>query len=56
MTWHKIQQYIAKHQLPYKVVRWNMSLRGVLVNLTNDQAVASNARDAWRYLYTPRGM
>ena len=48
-TWADIQAFIAKHSLSYRVMRWNMSLRGCLIN-DFDNAVAYTVKDAERYL------
>ncbi|MGB8030342.1 MAG: hypothetical protein WCF30_11840 [Terracidiphilus sp.] len=45
-SWSGIQQFIAKHNLPYKVERWNMSLRGVLVTSYGDAVIAHTVKDA----------
>lgn len=48
-TWGAIQAFIDRHGLPYRVERWNMSLRGCLIN-DFDNAVAYTVKDAERYL------
>ncbi len=50
MTWSKVQSFIDKHSLPYKVERFNMSLRGVLVDTFTKDAVEYTASDAMRFL------
>lgn len=50
MTWAKVQAFIDKHSLPYRVERFNMSLRGVLVDAFTKDAVEYTASDAMRFL------
>ena len=49
-TWGAIQAFIAKHSLPYKVIRWNMSLRGCLVDTFTHETVAYSVKDAAKWL------
>jgi hypothetical protein len=49
-TWADVKLFIAKHNLPYKVEQFNMSLRGVLVSTFDGEAVAYTVKDAARYL------
>lgn len=49
-TWEDVISFISKHQLPYKVERFNMSLRGALVSTFDGQAVAYTIKDAAKYL------
>ena len=51
MTWAKVQQFIAKHDLPYRVERFNMSLGGVLVDAFTKEPVAYTAKEAWRHIH-----
>lgn len=44
-SWAEIQALVEKHSLPFKVQRWNMSLRGVLVH-DSGVSVAHNVKDA----------
>lgn len=41
-TWGDLAQFILVRQLPYKVVRFNMSNRGVLVDTICDENCADN--------------
>lgn len=50
MTWAKVQQFIDHHALPYKVQRFNMSIRGVLVDTFTGDAVEYTAKDAMIFL------
>ena len=49
-TWGDVDKFLAKHDLPYKVVRFNMSLAGRLVDVMTDKVVASTVREASAYL------
>ncbi len=50
MTWNKVQQTIDKHNLPYRIERFNMSHAGVLVDADTRGAVAYTAKDAYDFL------
>lgn len=50
MTWHRVQQFIDKHSLPYRILRFNMSLAGCLTDTFTDEAVAFTAKDAMTHL------
>ena len=49
-TWADVQAFVAKHVLPYKVLRFNMSRAGVLVDTFTDRSVANTVREARRLL------
>ena len=49
-TWKQVSAFIAKHSLPYRVERFNMSLRGALVDTFTGRAVAYSVRDAAKHL------
>lgn len=49
-TWVEVQAFVTKHDLPYKVLRFNMSRAGVLVDTFTDQSVANTVREARRLL------
>jgi hypothetical protein len=34
-TWGDVAQFVEAHELPFKVERWNMSLRGTLVDFAD---------------------
>jgi hypothetical protein len=48
-SWESVQRYVDLHSLPYKVIRFNMSLRGVLVSTWNGETVANSIREAVQY-------
>lgn len=50
MTWAQVQKFINVHSLPYSVQRFNMSLRGCLVDAWSGEAVANTARLAMAHL------
>jgi len=50
MTWAKVQEFINKHSLPYKVERYNMSLRGTLIDRDTKDAVCYTVKDATDFL------
>jgi len=45
-TWSDVQSFITKHDLPFNVIRFNMSLRGVLVDSISDESIAYDFRTA----------
>ena len=49
-SWENIAAFVAKHDLQYRVERFNMSNRGVLVGKVVDQVFAYRVRDAARML------
>lgn len=49
-TWADVQRFIELHSLPYKVQRFNMSLRGVLIDTFTNLAVAYSVKDAAKHL------
>jgi hypothetical protein len=49
-TWSDVQTFIDAHSLPYKVIRWNMSLRGVLVDALTNDSVMHTVKDAATFI------
>lgn len=49
-TWGDVAQFVDAHALPFKVIRFNMSNRGVLV----DSACEFNGDDCAHDVYTAR--
>jgi len=49
-TWGDVQAFCEKHSLPYRVMRWNLSMRGCLIDSYNGSAVAYTVRDAAKWL------
>lgn len=47
-SWADVVTFIDKHQLPLKVERFNISLRGCLVSLSTGDAIAYTVKDAAR--------
>lgn len=45
-SWGDVATVIVQKGLPYKVIRWNMSLRGCLVETVTDQVVAVTVKDS----------
>ncbi len=49
-TWPDVQKFIDANDLPYKVVRFNMSLYGVLIDTFDQSTVADTVKTAEKYL------
>ncbi len=49
-TWSDVQRFIDKHDLPYRIIRFNMSLAGCLVDTFTDEVKAYTVREASLYL------
>lgn len=51
-SWSDVMLFISKHHLPFNVIRFNMSLRGVLINIETGETLANTLSDAVKYLKT----
>lgn len=49
-TWSDVMSFILKHQLPYNVIRFNMSLRGCMIDVASGATLAETVTDAALYL------
>jgi hypothetical protein len=49
-TWGDVDKFLAKHDLPYYVMRFNMSTAGRLVDVMTGQVVASTVKEAAKWL------
>ena len=47
-TWGEVQAYIRLHELPYTVIRFNMSLEGRLIDTVSGATLADTLMDAAR--------
>ena len=49
-TWADVQRFVNKHQLPYTLIRFNMSLEGRLVDTFTGKTVAGTVKEAAAHL------
>ena len=50
-TWSDVKLFITKHQLPFNVIRFNMSLGGLLINIDTGETVADTVKAASEFLH-----
>jgi hypothetical protein len=49
-SWADVQSVIRLRNLPYTVIRFNMSLAGCLIDTASGETLADTVKDAARYL------
>jgi hypothetical protein len=48
-TWADVRHFIVKNELPYTIIRFNMSLEGRLIETATGETVASTIKEAAAY-------
>ena len=49
-TWSDVKSFISKHELPFNVLRFHMSIGGLLINIDTGETVADTVESAANYL------
>jgi len=47
-TWADVQSFVNRHELPYTIIRFNMSREGRLVDRFSGESVADSVKTAER--------
>ena len=50
-TWSDVMSFISKHELPFNVLRFNMSIGGLLINIDTGETVADTVKAASEFLH-----
>jgi hypothetical protein len=49
-TWADVRHFIVKNELPYTLIRFNMSLQGRLIETATGEIVAATVKEAAEHL------